>query len=155
MKRILVVLDLTDMSNSLIRFAFPFSKKHKIDHIDFIYVKEEVPENEVEIPVKGYTGHFTPDSWKADFRKISSMIDNSIKREWIRDTSYNVITETGDPAEKIADRASEIHYELIMAGQHHINPLERFFRKNTCAEVLEKVGTHVLVFEARKKKWLI
>lgn len=58
---------------------------------------------------------------------------------------FDELIETGDPAEKIVDRAKKDNFDLIIMGSHVDEPLRRLVRGSVTFQVLSSCKVPVLV----------
>ena len=153
MKRALVALDISDISYSIIRFVFPFARRHKIFHLDFIHVREEEPEN--MLTQEGYPENMQSGEKTGRYRILEDMISNVLDSITVEETSFNLIIKTGDILEEILLRSSEICYEFIILGKSRKSDLDTLFEGSLQNSLIMESPCPLLIFAPRKEKWFI
>ena len=148
MKRTLVVIDMNDESNSLIRFVFPYAVRHHLHHIDFIHVEDEDDNLYV-------TEDPSQEQGKSTLEKVGVMVEKCMETLPSKVVSFNILITRGIPEEEIVKRAKEMHYDLIVLGQSIARNIEGFLSGNIGIRIMENTHCSVLVYNPRKAKWMV
>ncbi|WP_017729982.1 universal stress protein [Nafulsella turpanensis] len=112
LKKIVVCLDMTQMDESLIRFASYISKKMNADHILFVHIapKMEMPE---EIK-KSYPGLFTP-AEETLRQKMTATVEELFEAP--NNCRTEQLVEEGKPSDSILKIAKERDIDLLVVGK--------------------------------------
>lgn len=147
MKRALVVINMNDESNSLVRFIFPYAERHRLYHIDFIHVEDE---DDIDV-----IDELSEEQEKNIFEKLESMLKNCHEASRSQGVSFNLLLNRGIPEEEIINRAREIHYDLVVMGPNTAQGIEGFLSGNTGLKIMDNTTCNVLIYKSGKTEWMV
>lgn len=148
-----MALDISDISYSIIQFAFPFAWRHQIFHLDFIHVREEEPENMGTLD--GYPENVPSVERTGRYRVLEDMISNAMDSIHIEGVTFNLLLKTGDILEELILRSTEICYEFIILGKSRKSDLDTLFEGSLQNALIMRSPCPVLIFVPRKERWFI
>lgn len=146
MNRVLVPLDVSDASGSVIRFVFPFAKKHGLHHIDFIHAEEE---EDSDI----FGDLFPRDEDKHDDMRL--FVEKEIAFISSNGVTYNVLDLRGDIEEEILERTGRMHYDLVVIGYHILSKIDGYITRTIGKGILDQVPCSMLVYKTHKTRWMV
>lgn len=145
MKKALVAIDQSDISQALIAFAFQYAKSTGLDHLDFIHV---LTYKDMTVPgYVDYSAHLDEDKTKSE---ISEMIKEGQASSGISSIPYELVLTGGTPYAEIVEMAEKNKYELIMIGHRGLSNIERFFIGSVAAKVVRHAPCDVLVHRPKE-----
>ncbi len=145
MKKALVAIDQSDISQALIAFAFQYAKSTGLDHLDFIHV---MTYKDMTVPgYVDYSAHLDEDKTKSE---ISEMIKEGQASSGISSIPYELVLAGGTPYAEIVEMAEKNKYELIMIGHRGLSNIERFFIGSVAAKVVRHAPCDVLVHRPKE-----
>ncbi len=144
MKRVVVAIDHSAVSRSLMDYAFHYSAREKDVELHFFHVIE-------------------PDTttWHSFLGKVDEVIVEKVKKQvedYVREareaygeivSHVSVTIQAGVPYESILDFADEMKADLIMIGHRGITDLRRFFLGSVAAKVVAHSNCSVYVHRPR------
>jgi len=153
LKRALVAVDISDLSYSMIQFAFSFSRRQGIFHIDFIHVREEEMESSEGIGV--HPPDPTAPERTGRYRIIEDMITNVLDSAPAEGITFNILVKTGDILEQILERGREMPYGFLIMGKSRKKDLDTLFEGSLQNAMIMNSPCPLLIFVPRKEKWFI
>jgi len=145
MKRALVPLDFSDASGSVIRFVFPFARKHGLYHVDFLYVEED----DMDL-----LGDLLPQE-ETHRNDIRSFVEKEIDFTQQDGVSYNILSMTGDAEDEIADRAARMRYDLVIIGHHMLSGIEGLTRRLLGRGIMDQIPCSLLIYKPSCTRWMV
>lgn len=146
MKRILVPLDLSDTSRSLVRFIFPFARRHGLHHLDFLQVEEE---EDLDIP------ELTTPEDKTSLEKLKLFIEHAIEPSRKETVSFNVLSVKGVPVEEIIKRTMEMPYVMIVMAQDMASEIGGITGSTVARKIMDQAPCSIMVYIPRKTRWMV
>lgn len=146
MRKVLVPLDESSVSKSLMRYAFFYARREGVDRIDFLHVLSE--------PFIGGTSFFQgPEERQSEHERVRHSFLQEIRMAQVDsgvvDLPFEFFLEPGSPPAVIVHRAEEEDYEMILIGHRGMSDLERFLIGSVAARVVRHAPCSVLVFHPR------
>lgn len=139
MRKALVPIDESQVSKSLIPYAFEYAKREGIQRIDFLHV---IPEYE-----RSWDYILTDVDERiieSNKKRFKSVIEEAL--EGIEDdVEYDLIIVSGVPYSKIIEKAED-GYEIILIGHRGLSNMEKFFIGSVAAKVVRHSPCTVLVY---------
>lgn len=145
MRKALVAIDQSDISQSLIAFSFRYANSTGIDHLDFIHV---MTYKDMTVPgYVDYSAHLDEDKTK---EAMSDMIKQGEKDSGISSIPYELVLAAGTPYAEVVEMAEKNNYELILIGHRGLSNIERFFIGSVAAKVVRHAPCDVLVHRPKE-----
>lgn len=145
MKKALVAIDQSEISQALIAFAFQYAQSIGIDHLDFIHV---MTYKDMTVPgYVDYSAHLDEDKTKSE---MTEMLKKGQSDSGISSIPYELVLTGGTPYAEIVEMAEKNNYELILIGHRGLSNIERFFIGSVAAKVVRHAPCDVLVHRPRE-----
>jgi len=148
MRKALVAIDGSALSRELMRYAFEYAKREKIEMLHFVHVYEEHPLTAfpgMPVPIE-YDERFRRDL-EAEFRE---MVEEAAAETGNKDFPHEFSMIVGVPYNEIVKLAEEdADYQLIIVGHRGMKNLERFFIGSVAAKIVAHAPCSVLVYRPR------
>jgi nucleotide-binding universal stress UspA family protein len=147
MKKVLVAIDGSEVSKSLIDYAFHYAAREKDAQLIFMHVIESKESKDISIP--GYTTHVIPSE-----EEVKSHFEEMVRE--IRDSSgydvssYTVEVKYGVSYEEIINFAEKEDVSMIMIGHRRMTRLKRFFLGSVAAKVVAHAPCSVYVHRPKE-----
>lgn len=146
MRKALVAIDHSDISQSLISYSMTYAHQVGIDKVDFIHVMTYK-----DIAVPGYVD-FAPHLDEERVRKeLDEMIEAGLKDSKVSTVDHELILKEGTPYAEIVETAEKQNYELILIGHRGLSNIERFFIGSVAAKVVRHAPCDVLVHRPKEE----
>lgn len=143
--KVLVPVDGSKMSKSIVEKAAEYGKKFDADITLFIVI----PEDEAfdRIPFPGSSFPYTTEIQKANLENAKKILEEM--KEAIKDYPYSVDTvyKEGRPANQIVDYAKKNNYDLIIMGNRGLGAFSRTLLGSVSSKVLDHSSVSVLVIK--------
>lgn len=147
MRKALVAIDGSSITQPLVQYAFERAKKEKLKGLDFIYVFQPYPAAlfpGMPVPVALEEGHT-----EATKKAMEAMILKEQKESGSEGVEVSMVFPYGSPSGEIIRQAEENPYRAIIIGHRGMGGLERFFIGSVAARVVEHAPCTVVVFRPR------
>jgi nucleotide-binding universal stress UspA family protein len=146
MKRILVPMDLSDDSRSLVRFVFPFARRHGLHHIDFLQVEEE---EDIHIP------EISSPEEKTSLEKLKLFVERSIEPSLTGNMSFNVLSLRGISEEEIIKRTKEMPYAMIVIARDMASQIGSITGRSLARKIMDEATCNIMIYIPRKTRWMV
>lgn len=147
MKTVLVAIDGSEVSKSVIDYAFHYAAREKDARMIFFHVIESSETRELNVP--GYTAHVPPsaEDVQKHFEEFVREVRDSSGYEV---TSYEVEVRHGVSYEEIINYVEEHDVYMIMIGHRRMTRLKRFFLGSVAAKVVAHAPCSVFVYRPKE-----
>ncbi|MFP4481966.1 MAG: universal stress protein [Thermovirgaceae bacterium] len=146
MKKVLVAIDGSEVSKSVIEYAFHYAAREKDARMIFFHVIESSETRELNVP--GHTAHVPPSV--EDVKKYFEEFVREVRDSSGYDvTSYDVEVRHGVNYEEIINYAEENDVYMIMIGHRRLSRLKRFFLGSVAAKVVVHAPCSVFVYRPK------
>ena len=142
MKKVVVAIDGSEVSKSLIEYAFHYAEREKDVELIFLHVIESWENRQIEY--KGHVAYLPPP--ESEIRQqFSEIVEEVRKKTGSLVRSYSVEVRVGISYQEIVDFATEQKARLIMIGHRGISGLRRFIIGSVAAKVVAHTPCSVYV----------
>ena len=148
MRKALVAIDGSSITQPLVHYAFERAKKEKLEGLDFIYVFQPYPAAlfpGMPVPVSLEEGHA-----EATKKALEAMVLKEQKDAGADKIDVSMVFPYGSPSGEIIRQAEDMPYLAIIIGHRGMGGLERFFIGSVAARVVEHSPCTVIVFRPRE-----
>lgn len=146
MRKVLVPLDESPVSKSLMRYSFFYAHREGVDRIDFLHVLSESF-------MSGANFFQGSEERKSERDRLEHSFLQEIRMAQVDsggiEIPFEFFLEPGSPPAVIVHRAEEEDYEMILIGHRGMSDLERFLIGSVAARVVRHAPCSVLVFHPR------
>jgi len=143
-EKILVAIDESSFSESLVEYALSYFYREDVEKIVFIHVVEG------RVPTRaGWNINFKeidPSLEEELLRKFHDMIGASAEKMKLQEIPYELILEVGEPSSTIVDVSEKGDFDLIVIGHKGLSNIERFFIGSVAANVVRHAPCSVHVY---------
>lgn len=146
MKRILVPLDLSDSSRSLVKFIFPFARRHGLHHLDFLQVEEA---EELDLP------ELMGPEEKTSLEKLRLFVERAVEPSQTENMSFNVLSLQGIPEEEILKRTREMPYVMIVMAKEMASQIGSITGRSVARKIMDQAPCSIIVYIPRKTRWMV
>lgn len=149
MKRVVVAIDGSEVSQGVIDYAIHYANREKEAEMLFLHVVEPSEQREIF-----YRGHVVsvppaPEEVRTEFEAfIKARTDLAGKAIPVMSISLR----SGSPYEQIVRFAEEENADIIMIGHRGLGNVQRFFLGSVAAKVVAHAPCSVYVHRPRKEK---
>lgn len=149
MKKVVVAIDGSEVSESVIDYAIHYANREKDAKMLFVHVVEPSEQREIF-----YRGHVVsvPPSPEEIRQEFHAFIKARIEAAGRDIPDMSVTLRNGSPYEQIVRFAEEEDADIIMIGHRGLSNLQRFFLGSVAAKVVAHAPCSVYVHRPKGEK---